>query len=469
MAVSVLYAGATSTVVGGGGGSGAPLGDNTIWGVDTSADLSSIPTPRTDDQAIAADTGFTWRWSGSAWELIRGTVATTASLPTSNVAGDALFGVGSDGVSAHTYYGRHSGVWARAPRPVPFLWPPVANTGSLQADALFDGDRQATTSPNRVWERVSGAWRVRQATESLASSLPTVDVITGALGFVGTAGYVWTGSAWARSGVTLNQPYARTLSSLQDVAVTDLDGDYGQFNGVSLRLKRAIPLPGGGTANVWVPPVVYAGTITARAYLLGTESNTGLSTTLANQGWTVATAGAGGSINTTAAPGFVRITDSNAGSSSASLGVSAFASGGLAPSTKYYMQGGFRIPLSASGTAAYICSARDGTSAQQLFQGGTGGLQVAADAGNPPSAIPSAYVRSGGSVMPTSGAASVIEVIDEGASVITMFRRDGAPYASVRRNTVASGAASNLFIGDVSGATTGVTIDAQFLYVLTWV
>ncbi len=467
MSVSLLYAGLTSPVVNG-GGSGGPSGDGQIWIRADFAALDALTGITDGDLGVTEDTGFQYVREAGVWAFWRGSVLTTANLPdvADPIITGAIASVGNGSAETYVQYVFDGSAWDRSPLDSNYLWPETDVPGSLQEIAVVDGDRQKTTSPDRLWERVSGAWKIRQATESLASSLPTVDVITGALGFVGTAGYVWGGASWSRTGVTLNQPYARTLSSLQDVLTTDLDGDYGLFNGVSLRLKRSISLPGGGTANLWVPPVVYAGTITARAYLTGTESNTGLSTTLANQGWTVSTSGAGGSINTTAAPGFVRITDSSTASSSASLGVTAFASGGIAPSTKFYLQGGFRVPVST--TAAYLATVRDATNYWSLFQVAAG-LTVGTDTNNPPTALATTLVRGGATALPTSGAASVLEVIDEGATVYTMVRRDGSPYVGTRRNIAASGAASNLFIGDISTATTGVTVDAQNLYVLTWV
>lgn len=100
------------------------------------------------------------------------------------------------------------GSLARMPLGVNHIYPNVTLVGSLESSGLVNGDRQLTTSPNNLWEVVSGAWKIRQATRSDKTSLPVSDVITGALGFVGTTGFLYTGSSWARTPIDIKYHYS---------------------------------------------------------------------------------------------------------------------------------------------------------------------------------------------------------------------------------------------------------------------
>lgn len=458
----------TGQALGGGGGGGSQDGLPFIV-----ADLAALQAITADDGAIGATTDNGWQYvrASGVWALYRAEVDEQANLPSGDILDTAICLVGTGAGKASTAFYSNGLAWFRMPDGVAYGLV-VATSGDLPGVGAA-GDRATTTDTGFVWEYDGAVWEIVYGLVDTFASLPSVDVAGSALMGVGSDGVherTWYGrhaGNWVRTPEAV--PYGRTLSSLQDVLTTDLDGDYGLWNGFAYRLKRGIALAPSGTADLWLPPVVYAGAITMRAHLLGTESNTGLSTTLTNQGWTVATSGAGGSINTTAAPGFVRITDSNTASSSASLGVTAWGSAGASPmstSKKWYLQAGMRCPLATA--AAYLTACRDGTNIWNLYQSSGVALTIGADAANPPTSIAAGYVRDGRTALPTSGAASVVEVVDEGASVYTMVRRDGRPYAGTRRSLVTSAAAAGFFIGDISGATTGVTVDLQFCYALEW-
>lgn len=379
--ISTVLAGFASTTLGGGGGA-VLAGEATVWpDVASSANLSSIASPRTGDRCVTTDTGFTWEYSGSAWEIVYGTVTAAASLPSSNVAGSALIGVGTDGVSSHTWYGRHSGAWARTPRP---------------------------------------------------------------------------------------STYARTLSSLQDVLVTDLDGDYGLYVGSdgssTLRLKRGISLPGGATANLWVPPAVYAGTITARAYALGTESNTGLSTTLATQGWTLVVGGAGA----ITATGSVVQCQSSGGGGTAILRTLVSS---LTTTSNVYFQGDVAITIGSAGNCNLYTT--DGTNIGYFSQNNISAASATWIRANTSStdAATNAYRNGAATALPTvaSGNRAAVQFMDQGTVMATMWR-DGAMYHAARRPFTA-GSFGNFWSQGVSTGAGGTpsTITFRNCYVLTWV
>ena len=125
--------------VGGASGGAGALGEATIWpDVATSADLATIANPRTGDECTTTDTGFVWQYTGAAWEIVYGTVATAASLPSASVSGSALFGVGSDGIHQRTWYGRDASAWVRTPNAAPYGRALSSLQDVLSSD--FDGD-----------------------------------------------------------------------------------------------------------------------------------------------------------------------------------------------------------------------------------------------------------------------------------------------------------------------------------------
>jgi hypothetical protein len=260
------------------------------------------------------------------------------------------------------------------------------------------------------------------------------------------------------------QAFARTLSSLQDVIATDLDGDYGRFTGslgaTVLRLKRGIALPS-GAVDLWLPPTVYAGTITMRAHFTGLEDDTGLDATLAGKGWTVTKTAVTGIVSTALAAGFVRLSDGGVAATQANLSVTAFASGGLAAGTKWYMQASVRLPTCAFLSTA-VPSVRDGASIWNLEVASAGAILAS-------NSLASTVLRSGGVAMPTSGTPTVLQIMDEGSTVGTVVTRDGGTYFANRRNATSLVTGSNFFVGDISTALAGMTQDWQHCYVLTWV
>ena len=220
----------------------------------------------------------------------------------------------------------------------------------------------------------------------------------GAIAIVGTGlptdpAYYYDDSvpAWARMADTV--PFAWTLSSIDDFSAVGLqDGDYGVFTPsgglpVVLRYNAAVTRAAGagsGTVPAWLPPEVYAGTPTLQAYLIGTES----AVTLASQGYTISTSGAGGSVSSVG--GFVRCTDGNTASSSASLSVTNLA-GVITSTTKLYIR--FRCRAPAVTGTPFALTLRDGVNVISWAAGAT--LYVGGS-GAPPANVGASFLRGGG-------------------------------------------------------------------------
>lgn len=258
---------------------------------------------------------------------------------------------------------------------------------------------------------------------------------------------------------------ARTLSSFEDFSAPGLiEGDYGVFtpSGGAPILVRYKPVTnraasaGSGTVPAWLPPEVYAGSPTLQAYLVGTES----AGTLAGQGFTVFTSGAGGSVSSVG--GFVRCTDGNVASSSASLGVTAL-SGTIATTTKLYVR--FRCRAPAVAGTPFALNLRDGTSVITWAAGST--LYVGGS-GTPPSSVGASFLRNSGTALPTTSGSDWLEFLAEGTAVMNRMVRNGAEYAAVRTSVGALTATSAIFFGDLSGATTNSTIEFADMQVFTW-
>lgn len=106
------------------------------------ATFANLPTTamglESGDRCTTTDTGFVWSYNGADWEQVYGTVATVANLPSADVAGSALFGVGSNGVHERTWYGRHTGNWVRTPEAVPYGRTLSSITDVLTTDNVGD-------------------------------------------------------------------------------------------------------------------------------------------------------------------------------------------------------------------------------------------------------------------------------------------------------------------------------------------
>jgi len=365
------------------------------------------------------------------------------------------------------------------------IWGPVNNWAALSTIPSADirsGDEVpvntlGTAHSSGIAQRHGNEWRLIEGKWATVSDMNNWSgvgqvVHTGAFAQVKSTGghdddsvtYIYQSGNWVRfAGLTAG--YAWALSSLDDFSAIGLqDGDFGIFTPsggfpITLRYKAVTPrAAGAGSGNIqaWLPQEVYAGNPTLQAYLVGTES----AGTLGGQGFTVFTSGAGGSVSSVG--GFVRCTDGNVASSSASLGVTAL-SGTITSTTKLYVR--FRCRAPAIAGTPFALNLRDGTSVISWAAGST--LYVGGS-GTPPASIGASFLRNSGTALPTTSGSDWLEFLAEGTAVMNRMVRNGAEYAAVRTSVGALTATSNIFFGDLTGTTTNSTIEFADMQVFTW-
>jgi hypothetical protein len=243
-------------------------------------------------------------------------------------------------------------------------------------------------------------------------------------------------SGWARTAV--NQPYVWDSSSLATIGVADPSGVGATRIGDLLRLTltggirtfRLVSFTSGGgnvrTENVWVPvELLTGGTLTMVSRMIGTEANRstcGLTDIIV--GGSSSITGASDTIWTRAAVG-------NGASDNASMQVTGLS---LGATQQIYARAIMRAQgvgtLAASRTIIGI-QAGGGGSADYLFQGGVAFGPSLVDA----SGVVAGFLRSSSvALLPTAGDGELVEMFDEGASVLTRVWRDGALFQTARRN-----------------------------------
>ena len=191
---------------------------------------------------------------------------------------------------------------------------PFANWAALPVSGV-DGAQASVTSlgPGNaygiaVYDGGASEWALYMAWfDTFADMTAFSDPIsTGALASVEASAsndengvrYQYDGAAWART-AALSAGYAWTLTETQALTGADPSGvgavragDYGVYTpaGGTPIVYRYAPTvtvaagAGGGTQAQWLPPEVYAGTVTIEAYLVGTEVVTN-DIALNAQGW----------------------------------------------------------------------------------------------------------------------------------------------------------------------------------------
>jgi len=471
------------------GGGTVVLGDATVW--NSVADwlaLGGISGPlRNGDFAPVIDlnpgSGLA-RYNGTDWELYQALFATKADLEAfpELVYSGATAIVGT-GVETDPIYYSDGTTWFRTPDGVHYIYPNELDWASLPTeDTVLNNDQVGvndlgTPHSSGTAQRHGGnEWRLIQGRFASVSDAQAFDALypveTDAIALIKSGGghdeesvaYSYQSGAWTRF-ASLSAGYAWTLSSVDDFSAVGLqDGDFGVFTPsggqpILLRYKAVTPraaAAGSGNIQAWLPPVVYAGTPELQAYLVGTES----AGTLAGQGFTVFTNGAGGSVSSVG--GFVRCTDGNVASSSASLGVTAL-SGTITATTKLYVR--FRCRAPAVAGTPFALNLRDGTSVISWAAGST--LYVGGS-GTPPASVGASSLRNSGTALPTTSGSDWLEFLGEGTAVMNRMVRNGAEYAAVRTSVGLLTATSNIFFGDLTGTTTNSTIEFADMQVFTW-
>lgn len=249
-------------------------------------------------------------------------------------------------------------------------------------------------------------------------------------------------------------PVTHEISSLGDVPAGAAEGDLGYVTDAPLLtlVLKSVTLPDAETRLQWVLAQDFELDITVNAYADGDEN----SATLAGQGWTVTTSGTS-SVTT---DGTTITLATAAASSGASLNTLA---GALASSQRFRILGEIWGDTPSTADLGYIAAGNDGVGSTDLA---LYNANVASPAGFQPvnsganSYLPAGgFAQSGPTYLPTSftsAAATMLCVIDDGASVGGQVLRGGAFYCPVRR--LSSGVPSfpnGITVAASSGSTGG--------------
>ena len=268
---------------------------------------------------------------------------------------------------------------------------------------------------------------------------------------------------------------ARTLTSLQDFSASGLaDGDFGMFTPsggapILVRYKAACPITAtiGGTAQMWLPPQVYAGTPQIRAFIVGTEAN---DTAIGNKGWTVARVDTG-TVGTVG--GYMRL---NGPITAAPTGSSGTLTGpAFTGASKFYLVGEFRGTASGSDPFAGVLGNASASIPVQ-YALGTGNNSATVRQKTMPSAAWTnadtlSQIQTGGQSWPASVPLVLQALSGAAISDLIETRFDGELYSSFRRDfDGASGASSYSFllIANGGGGSTTSTLEFRNLYFLTY-
>jgi hypothetical protein len=540
------------------GGGITPGGDQQIWIEDNLEALEALTGVAAGDLGIASDSSNWYiRNEADTWMFYKGSGTVFPGEP---IWPSATFdySISAYGTVANYSWDSDEEEWVRNPVGN-FIFPEAVDPPFLLADSemLKPGDRQATNNPNRLWEWSGAAWEVRQATETDVTSLPTSNVIPGALGFVGTIGFVWNGSSWSRSGATLDQPYkwdvstfaelplesegvlqddlgsvgtgtitgdvaydgtnwqwtrivspnkaslpsdgtfiltdavgtivgsnnlygfngttwvrgnavsnsptVWSLSGLDDFPAEVVEGDYGVLvaGGRVVRYKAACTVAagaGGGTMPIWLSPEAYAGTPVIQGWAEGTEATSSAEIIAAYgaKGLTVTPTGTT-SISTN---GTETIFSAGANSNIIIVGMS----GSVFASTKVEIQMKTRASLATSSGGNYHFTISDTSQvAYHTFNnaaGGAGGQLVRGNSAGANAFAAAMYRGNGASALPGTGiAAEWIQVVDEGAGVMTTLIRNGLNEISACRAATTVNFGNRFYISVASApSATGNTV-----------
>lgn len=480
------------TAGGGGGGGGGLLGDATFWGTFTTyADLSTIPAGdiRLGDSAVVTDVDG----SGSLAEVVYAfswviktvvcdDLATLNAIDPGIVfpTATATIPTNTETASRYVYDGA---IWERAPAGTSFQFPLLFSIGDLST--ILDPQALDTVividTPFAAGKlRYNGTdWQLNLAAFTSFSQMTSYNdtpIETACVAFVEESGdftenavvYLYESGTWERY-AALTSGYTWTSTNADDINNIDPSGigvtrvgDYLRLvlaDGSRLyRLKR-FTIAGGDIANVdaWVPAsMLESGTVRLASYLVGTEaSRTGT-------GFTDVIAGAGSSI-TGNVSSYTRSTTGAVTSANASLQVTGLT---LGSTQQLYMRAQMRgLP----GTGASIgIFAGDGTNVSTPRQVTTGTFAFDTGTG---SQLNTAVRRSGGSSLPNaSSTPTLIEMFDEGRTVVSTVFRDGGFYHTALRNQVAVGSS---FTGFLNATASGVSpviagiMDLRYVVVIT--
>jgi hypothetical protein len=358
------------------------------------------------------------------------------------------------------------------------IWPAVADWAALStvAGPLRDGDQVGVSdlgTPASIgvaqYDEANAEWALlfgwfNSFADMTAFAEP---IITGALAAVEvsanndeTAVRYQYESGWARTAT--NQPYVWASTDPTAINNTDPSGIGVTRVGDILRITlangtrdfrlRAFTTAGGDivNANVWVPSeLLESGTIKLWSFLVGTEASR------AGSGFTDATSGAGSTITgDISSSGYTRLLAGATGA--AQLSVTGLS---LAAGQQIY----FRMQMRGTAVGTFATAGlfvADGANVTQPIMNNSGVFQFSTIAG---AALNANTLRSGGAALPnTSSAGELIELHDEGLTVLASLYRSGGLYHTVKRNQITL---ANTLVG-FSTANVG-TLDVRYVIAIT--
>lgn len=331
------------------------------------------------------------------------------------------------------------------------------------------------------WRLIEGRWN--SVADMLAwNTTPGNVVHTGAFALVKSGGghdddsvtYIYQSGNWVRfAGLTAG--YGWALSSLRDFTAIGLqNGDFGLYGNTVYRYNSAVPISGGGTDPMWLPPSVYAGTLSIRGRLVGTEAIGAMPVTVGGITFAVVQNPSAGS-TVTQSGDYIQL-QTTTSTNNIFYGNALFTTGSA---IRTYMQ--CDISVTYTGTSGAIArvlgSEGSGQPAWWFHLGPSGSLSPLPyfAAGTTLQGSQEA-IRDGGIAWPSnaSGNYSTTELIDSSRNVATECFRDGISYARSRRSStttgpVSPGAGVGFYVqANAFGAGGTLTIRVKNWRILTW-
>jgi len=249
-------------------------------------------------------------------------------------------------------------------------------------------------------------------------------------------------------------PY--TLTSITDIPSGAVDGEAGELNGriyVLATLTKDADA-GGGTYQTWTDPAYTSHTVSA--YLVGTEADDAARTAVGMTTALTSTGTATGNHSDSA----TRLEGSGSGAqpSAAELRPTSLVSS--VPSGAVYIRAEVRAVVATTGTDNFAgFTIFDGSAAGRTLGSKGNAFGCVGGGGLNRTLQSTGSLRSGGSILPTSGF-DLIEICDDGRTELARVYRNGELYHSLRRNATAT--ASNIVqIASYNNGGTGVTFDLK--------
>ena len=432
------------------------------------------------------------RYDGTNWKLVEGVVDTITNLGL--FIGEKEIGakvtVGT-GVAADPVYFWSGAEWLRTADGSHYIWPQVNDWGALSTrphainndevhvHSLITHASSGTAQMHGgTWKLIEGKW----ATVADMNAWAQGAIHPGAIGFVDahphhydedSSAYYYTGSAWQQLGAA-GVTKVHTITSLRDFTASGLtEGDYGYYGNEIYRYNSAVPITGGGTDAMWLPPAVYAGTVNILGKIVGTETIGALPVTTGGVTFAVLSSPNAGSTITQAGDYIQFVTTTFFGTVMSGSALFTINSG-----TRTYMQVDMAVSYSGTAGAFARVLATEGASQPAWWfhlgpSGSTGTPYFAINTGIQGTTD---QLRNGGTVFPTtaSGNYDTTEFIDYGRDVATECLRNGIPYARTRRSSTNLGPATpsdgvGFYVqGGFGGAGGTLTFRVKNWRILTW-